>query len=173
MRHCAKRTGLKPNIRMNEPSTDKTLLAIDPGASGGFAWRSWGTVHACKMPDTDGEVLALLKDIRVMGIERLIIEDQTGVVGPNIRVAASSMFTFGRGFGFILGAAMALEFRVELVRPRNWQKALALGSKAAAGSPTEWKHKLKATAERLFPGMKITLRTADALLLLDYGTRPF
>lgn len=146
-------------------------LAIDPGKSGGFAFCCGdGEIRCHKMPDTEGDVLDLLRSIRALGIERLVIEDQTGVVGPGMKIAASAMFTFGRGFGFLLGAAMALGYRVEPVRPMKWQKALSLGTKKHAGGTTPWKNKLKGIAQQRFPHCVVTLSVADALLILDYAT---
>jgi crossover junction endodeoxyribonuclease RuvC len=78
------------------------------------------------------------------------------------------MFRFGRNFGFILGVFAALKIPVELVRPQKWQKALSLGTSAAHASKTAWKNHLKAEAQRRFPDQKVTLATADALLLLSY-----
>jgi hypothetical protein len=37
--------------------------------------------------------------------------------------------------------------------------------------PHEWKRKLKEEAQRLFPNMDVTLKTADALLILEYAIR--
>ena len=34
---------------------------------------------------------------------------------------------------------------------------------------TEWKNKLKGLAQRLYPREKVTLNTADAILLAHYG----
>jgi hypothetical protein len=147
-----------------------STLAIDPGASGGFAWLNGGETQCQKMPATEGDVLDLLRQIRATGVERLVIEDQVGVMGPGMKVAASAMFTFGRGFGFLLGAAMALGYRVEAVRPMKWQKSLSLGTKKDAGGNTPWKNKLKAVAQQRFPMCSVTLSVADALLLLDYAT---
>jgi len=39
------------------------------------------------------------------------------------------------------------------------------------GAKRDWKNKLKAMAQRLFPGARVTLDTADALLLLEYAMR--
>jgi len=41
--------------------------------------------------------------------------------------------------------------------------------RANAHLKTEWKGKLKAEAQRRFPGLDITLATCDALLILEYG----
>lgn len=143
-------------------------LTIDPGSSGGFAWQIDGLFDCCPMPETDGDVLNKLRELRIQ-IHCAIVEHQIGVVGPKFKVSATSMFTFGDGYGFIRGALMALNYRVELVRPMKWQKSLSLGTKKEAGGTTPWKNKLKNIAQQRFPGANVTLKTADALLLLDYA----
>lgn len=145
------------------------ILAIDPGASGGFAWFDGEQTQTKKMPDTEGDVLDLLRSIKASGITTLAIEDQVGCVGPKMKVAATAMFTFGRGFGFILGASQALGFSITPIRPMKWQKDLSLGTKKDAGGTTPWKNKLKARAQQLFPEIDVTLSTADALLILHYA----
>ncbi len=156
----------------NQPMKNTNTLAIDPGANGGFAWRdSDNIVHTQPMPDTEGDVLNLLRTLRAQGVDSITIEDQVGCVGPGMKVAATAMFTFGRGFGFILGASQALGFKIHAVRPMKWQKSHSLGTKKDAGGTTPWKNKLKAVAQRLFPHADVTLKTADALLILDYSDR--
>lgn len=149
------------------------LIAVDPGCSGGFAWTDDdGRTYCEKMPETEGDVLALINRLKIdLGSAATIvyIEDQVGCVGPGMKVAATAMFTFGRGFGFILGAFQALGFPIVLVRPMKWQKALSLGTKRESGGTTPWKNKLKANAQRLYPECDVTLKTADALLLLTYA----
>ena len=54
------------------------------------------------------------------------------------------------------------------VTPQKWQKELQLGNRGNK-STTEWKNKLKAKAEQLFPYMKITLAVSDSLLILQYA----
>lgn len=127
------------------------------------------------MPDTEGDVCAYLRMITSLSAESCvaIIEDQTGCAGT--LVSAPAMFKFGRNFGFILGVLMASGCRIELVLPRKWQGALSLGTKdkSLQGSQrnTAWKNKCKALAQRLYPNLKVTLATADALLLLEYYRR--
>ncbi|HEV7926093.1 MAG TPA: hypothetical protein VGR14_12095, partial [Verrucomicrobiae bacterium] len=98
-----------------------------------------------------------------------IVEEVGGYIGK--AQPGSTAFKFGRNFGFILGVLQTLGIRVELVRPQKWQKALSLGSATGCASKTEWKNKLKASAQRLYPHLKPTLATADALLILDYARR--
>jgi hypothetical protein len=56
-----------------------------------------------------------------------------------------------------------------LVRPQKWQGYLSLGK--SEGDKTKWKNKLKQRAQSLFPSLDVTLATADALLLLEYGNK--
>ena len=144
------------------------MVAIDPGASGGIASITInGMVDAVKMPETEGDVLGKLKSLRTYH-DVIVIEQVGGYVG-GAGSPGSAMFNFGRGFGFILGVAMTLGYRIEMVRPQAWQKALSLGNSKGMASKTEWKNKLKAEAQRRFPNLSVTLSTADALLILEYG----
>ncbi len=151
-----------------------TILAIDPGQSGGVAVAQFGKTDCHAMPPTPGDLLALLRDIqRAADIERsalvCVLEEVNGFAGK--AQPGSAMFTFGKQFGFIQGVVQALGIRLELVRPQVWQKAFGLGTAARCASKTEWKNKLKAEAQRRFPHLKVTLSTADALLILDYAMR--
>ena len=97
------------------------------------------------------------------------VEEVSGYAGT--AQPGSRMFTFGRNFGFILGVLQTLGVRIELVKPSKWQKALSLGTASACASKTIWKNKLKACAQRLYPNLHVTLQTADALLILEYGRK--
>jgi len=148
-----------------------TTIAIDPGAAGGIAvQRDHQPVSATAMPDTEGDIVHFLRAIAGQADEVVaIVEEVGGYIGK--AQPGSSAFKFGRNFGFILGVLQTLGVRVELVRPQKWQKALSLGSASGCASKTEWKNKLKAVAQRLYPHLKPTLATADALLILDYALR--
>ena len=152
---------------MDTPQHTKKYLAIDPGASGGLAWRtSEGTPKAQKMPETEGDILCLLRGFKHMETT-VILEEVGGYVGK--AQPGSAMFVFGRNTGFLIGAIMALGFRLEMVRPQTWQKNLGIGNSRSCASKSEWKNKLKALAQRKFPELTITLATADAALILDYA----
>ncbi len=155
---------------LDAESPRQPILAIDPGASGGIAWRIGPTVECCPMPDTEGGVLHRLRQIAIAagGPGGLVayVEQVGGYAGQ--AQPGSAMFTFGRGYGFLLGILACLGIRTELVTPRRWQKPLGIGTAAGLARP-EWKRKLRAKAEQLYPGQPVTLKTCDALLLLDYG----
>ena len=146
----------------------KHTIAIDPGKNGAIAWRDGDSLaHCVPMPETEGDVLAKLLELNVHAKSNTVtIEDVGGWGMPGPRA-----FTFGRGFGFMLGVCATLNMRVELVRPQKWQKFFSLGSRATAGSKKQWKLKLLSEAQRRFPTADATLDTADALLLLDYAEK--
>jgi hypothetical protein len=146
------------------------IIAIDPGASGGIAWLDeYIQPHVVPMPSTDGDILTQLREIGFVN-SRAVIEQVGGYIAGN-KLPGSAMFNFGRGYGFIIGILMAYNVRVELVRPQAWQKALSLGSRAKDQSKSDWKNKLKAASQRLYPEMDITLKTCDSLLLLEYARK--
>jgi len=151
----------------NTPPT--VLIAIDPGKAGGIAVAFGGLPVRCvRMPPTEGDVLALLRQLVTSPSQTVaIIEEVSGYAGRG--QPGCSMFKFGRGFGFLLGVLQALGVRVELVRPQKWQKALSLGTASSCASSTEWKNKLKAMAQRLYPDVEVTLAVADALLILEFA----
>lgn len=143
-----------------------TYIGIDPGKSGGIAWLSpSGQAYARKLPDTMRDLIDLLTELRALAdyrglgcsayLERVRSSPQMGVV---------SAFTFGRGFGHIEMALTAAKIRYDEVRPQEWQKRLNCLSKGD-------KNVTKARAQGLFPHLKITHATADALLIAEYGRR--
>ena len=77
----------------------------------------------------------------------------------------SSSAKIARAFGELVGIVTALGYRVELLKPQAWQKALSLGSKATHGA--RWKAHLRGRAQSLNPHLTVTLKTADALLILE------
>jgi hypothetical protein len=150
-------------------ATQTLHLAIDPGASGGIAWQTQEAVCTQRMPSTEGDILSFMR--RFNPNEYVVfMEEVGGYVGK--AQPGSAMFTFGRNTGFLIGVIMALGFRLEMVRPQRWQKDLGIGNSRACASKTEWKNKLKALAQRKFPGVDVTLATSDALLILDHALNP-
>ena len=145
----------------------KKLIAIDPGKSGGISWNDSDNMpHAVPMPDTEGDVINQLREIGLVGTTAYI-EEVGGFCGKG--QPGSSMFKFGRGFGFCIGALMMAGCRVVLVKPQVWQKHFNLGTVSLSGGKTAWKNKLKSKSQQLFPSCDVTLKTADALLILYYA----
>jgi hypothetical protein len=153
-------------------STPKRTIAIDPGKSGGIAIKYPDkSISIQGMPKTETEVVAvLLEHVEQAKIDReevvLVIEKVGGFVGKG--QPGSSMFTFGRGAGVIIGAAIALRIPIVEITPQQWMKGLGLGTKGKR-TPAQWKRHLIDQAKKRHPTLlNVNANTADALLLLNY-----
>ena len=166
------------------------LMAIDPGASGGICWidndQLSSGVKAIGMPDTDTAIVELFEQFKGKDVT-VLMEMVTGFVGfrtKRVNIVcprckgyvpyevkesdpAARSFNFGKNYGKLEGIIAAMKFRVEKpIVARSWQKVHGL-SKPKCIAQNKWKNILKDRAQKLFPSVKVTLKTADALLILD------
>lgn len=135
-------------------------IGIDPGQSGGAALLDAEGKHvdAFKFKDmTDHDLAEALREWASLGEIRCLIEK----VHAMPKQGVTSMFNFGRNFGFLVGCLTALEIPFDFVTPNKWQTALQCRTKGD-------KNITKAKAQRLFPKLKITHALADALLIALY-----
>lgn len=148
-------------------------LGIDPGKSGGIAWIGESGPCVEKMPDTLQDLWGLIEDIYhsddlpdMLRIKRGAPPCRAYVeqVASSPQMGVKSAFTFGNGFGHLEMALTAAGIPFERVRPQVWQKALGCMSKGD-------KNVTKRRAQELFPQLKVTHATADALLIAEYGRR--
>lgn len=141
----------------------KHYIGIDPGQSGGIAVIGPdGVAAAYKMPDTERDVFDLLREIAgwygnnpVAVIESVHAMPKQGV---------TSSFTFGKGYGGLRMALIGLTIPFSDVTPQKWQKAIGCLTRGD-------KNVSKRKAQELFPALKITHATADALLLAEWLRR--
>lgn len=143
----------------------KRILAIDPGLSGGLAYYGPAGIILDSMPATDLDVSILVTD-RLAISDVCYIEKVGGYVGGK-GAPGSSMFNFGRNVGFLHGLIAASKTRVIEVPPQRWQKTIGAGNKATHG--TRWKAHLRGIAQQRQPRLVITLKTSDAVLLLEHA----
>lgn len=145
---------------------DRKIIAIDPGAQGGIAIFSVDKdrmIEVVKMPDTPQDLLDLISKYQINS--KCYLEKVGGLPG----MGGASMFNFGKGFGHLEMALLCRKIPTTEVTPQKWQKALQLGTKGHK-SASQWKNKLKAKAQQLYPKVpKITLAISDALLILEYA----
>ena len=144
-----------------------TIIGIDPGKNGGIAVTGDYGTYVNKMPETLQDLWDMIEEISIGDghdsesspcrayIEQIHSSPQMGVV---------SAFTFGNGFGHLEMALTAAGIPFERVRPQVWQKALGCMTKGD-------KNVTKAKAQEMFPSLKVTHATADALLIAEYGKR--
>ena len=140
-------------------------IGIDPGVSGGIAVIPCDSaaVFTSPWPKTDCDIYVLhrvLRDIAPAGlrhcaIERVWASPQMGVV---------SAFTFGGAYASARTLALLNRWRLIEPTPQQWQKAmncLTQGDKTIT----------KRLATEMFPNVKVTNATADALILAAYCRR--
>jgi hypothetical protein len=144
---------------------DELILAVDPGVSGGMALYREGEVSLRKFTTAD-EYIDYVRNLQKRGLSRAVVEDVPKYIGN--QMMASHSFTLGYNVGFEIGVIKSLLIPVDLVRPQKWQGGIP-GLKGKSGAPR--KRLLKEHAKTLYPGLKVTLATADALLILDYHLR--
>jgi hypothetical protein len=152
-----------------------SYITIDPGVNGGIAWDTAQLASCMGMPGSDTETaeeiqrLAEMDDVlrRIRPGIKCIIEDVPKFVGRAL--PGSTIFPLAFNCGLIRGIAVSLRMPIILVRPQDWQKHFRLGTKGDTSGTTEWKNRLKAEAQRRYPHLKVSLKTADALLLLAYA----
>lgn len=151
------------------------VIGIDPGRKGGIAVLddAVGVVEVRCMPETPLELLEFLREVSGYGVCICYLEKVGGMPGNG----GSAMFSFGRGYGWIEMALLAVGMRTVSVTPQKWQKEFGVGSCSITSSSSdekrEHKRQLRQVAQGLFPfmGRKVTLSTCDALLIAEYGRR--
>ena len=136
------------------------IIGIDPGTNGAIAWIIDGKPCVEKMPDTLQDLWELLRDIASEGNCHAYIEQ----VHSSPQMGVKSAFTFGNGFGHLEMALTAACIPFTRIRPQVWQRELGCLTKGD-------KNVTKRKAQELFPSLKITHATADALLIATYGTK--
>lgn len=145
----------------------KRIIGIDPGKGGGVAifWEDGKReAHPYK---NDEDTFELLESIASGEAETTVFLELVGGFA-GVRHPGSFMFNFGDGFGYYRGLLRGLEISTRLVRPQEWQKGIP-GLKGLKGD--DRKRALKVHAARIFPELKPTLKTCDAILIADWGRR--
>ena len=166
----------------------KNIIAIDPGSNGGIAFKDELSHAVYPMPETRRDTINLLRGIvQTMPADYVAyIEKINGFIPM---AGASMMFEFGKNVERVGCILETLGVPIIEVQPKVWQEFLHLGKSGRvkdapdatpdgkkatkafnARAKKEWKGKLKAEAQRRFPTCNVTLKTADALLILEYAT---
>lgn len=146
------------------------IIGIDPGSLGGIAVLDGHEIKTYNMPETYPDIYILLSDIkdgyRGKDIQAVLEDVGHGMPGQSSKATA----VFARHNGHLEMALYALGIRTVKVTPQKWQKhySNSLG-KSNGCDKTAWKNRLKGLAQQMFPGEKVTLRNADAILIAYYG----
>ena len=146
-------------------------VGIDPGAGGGIAVLDRRGRYDKAVPLKAFDRAELLTFLRTTGGVAQI-ELVTGFVGgTGFKAGSSAMFNFGVGYGLLLGFLLASGIPFEKVHPNVWQRRLGIPPRGRRETKTDYKNRLKDFAADLFPTVKVTHATADALLIATHCYR--
>ena len=145
-----------------------TIAGIDPGKNGAIAFYEDFMVEWRPMPISGKEidVSALARMIEVHHPDVAFVEKVHAMPGNG----AVSMFSFGKGYGILLGVLGALNIRTELVTPQAWKKLVLAGSAKDKDAAISY-------CRRAFPDVSLIAprcRTphdgaADAICISEFG----
>lgn len=152
--------------------TTSLYLGIDPGANGGLALIGGGSVAFKTMPKTDKGVYDWLrsKSQVVGGKQQLRCTIERVVPG----FPGSTKGSIAKLYGSYRALCMALTacgIDYTSVMPVVWQRRLGIPQREKTEKKSQWKWRLKTECERVFPRLKVTLATCDALLIAEYCRR--
>jgi hypothetical protein len=152
-------------------------IGIDPGMSGGIAIIR-PHVECYYMPEDEDVLLATFQEIaQKAGHEqvRVFIEDIPKWCGmgrfAKQTIRASSLAVLYGNFKLCQGICMGLGFEVTLLTPQKWQKKVGCQNTERL-EKYQWKKKLRAHAQSLFPEENVVAEIADAMLIGLAGTLP-
>jgi len=147
----------------------ESIIGIDPGKSGGIALLYRMKVNGkltkiakvWKMPETERDVWECITNLQWRNIDLFAFIEQVAAMPKQ---GVSSTFKFGQHYGMLRAFLIAAGISFETIWSSKWQRKLGCLSKSD-------KNVTKAKAQELFPEIKITHATADALLIAEYGYR--
>jgi len=146
-------------------------VGIDPGATGALVAMHDGDVDWTAMPHTMHDILEWMKDRTSRGDYCYAVIEKVGGYVRGAEMPGSAAFNFGKGYGALLMALCAAGIPHEEVTPQVWMRGLNIPPRKKGEARKDWKNRLKAKAQQLFPREKATLVTADALLIAEYCRR--
>ncbi len=146
-------------------------IGFDVGNSGAYA-----------ILDSNGEVLAyseyeivnkeidckyIIKDIYTYNIKHAFVERAQAMPKQGV----SSMFTYGKCFGLIIGILNAISIPYTLISPQSWKKAECIGLSNDKSASIV---RVKQLYPNLFYNFKLLKRhhnICDAILICRYGIK--
>lgn len=147
------------------------ILGLDPGLKGGYALLDDGKIIQSGAFSVDGGLIQTAQFVEAIRLHTpepvmAIIEQVHAMPGQGV----TSMFSFGKGFGQLIGVCQALKWPFVLVTPQAWK------GKVLAGTPKD-KDAAIAFVRARYPEVNLTqpgCRTlhdgvADAVCLAHYG----
>lgn len=145
-------------------------VGIDPGVGGSVVVLSPRGSKVQKILNTE-TLKDRLEFLRGIGSPRTVVgrieEVPTAIFGAG-KSSCSKLYGSYRELAALL---LAVGIAFEPVRPVVWQRGVGVPARKKGETATAWKNRLKGRAQALFPSEKVTLATADALLIAEFARR--
>lgn len=170
------------------PKIENAYGGFDPGMSGGIALVRGKVCALWEMPETEHDLWVLVRELsESTKLDGVLVENVHSMPSQS----SQSSFTFGKGYGGLRMALIAASIPFDEVTPQAWMKAFGLKRKPhtktkrwknrkgkivdkryGGETDTQWKKRLLAKAQQLFPKAEnLNLKTADSLLIACYNQR--
>jgi len=144
------------------------VMGYDPGVTGGlavvFSDPYWNKALPFNRSMTETDILEIVKSqINLLPFQnsRICYVEKVGFIKGD---GGKGAFTFGGIYKLVRGMLLMANVKLISVPPMVWQSAMGC---LTGGNKNVSKRK----AIELFPRLKITHATADALLIAEYGRR--
>ena len=148
--------------------TTKVVIGIDPGKSGGVCIYDGNNIEAYACPQTvddmASKINSTVSDYEIEGVPFSQIEVAIENVHAFPTDTKSSSFKFGTNFGMWLGILASNKLEVTRIQPIVWMKSYGEYPK----EKLERKRYFKILASAYYQDLKVTLKTADAILIAKY-----
>ena len=138
----------------------KIYIGIDPGKSGGVCFLNGDEIRVCKCPDTIHDMVSEIEMANDIGVCSAAVEKVWSFPGQGVK----SVWTFAENYAHWCAILATLKVRYVLVIPKKWQGFYG----SMPRDKRKRKNYLKQLAQQLYPHIKVTLATADAILIAHY-----
>lgn len=141
-------------------------IGIDPGAKGGISVVSGKS--ATTEPYTDAELKRICRELMQCGYDVVCCLEKVSAMPKQ---GVTSMFNFGKAYGYIKGVLEAFGIPYQEISPQRWKKEFGLNSDKARSVQV---------CQQLFPDVNLLATPrckkphdgmAEALLMAEYARR--
>lgn len=149
-------------------------IGTDPGKAGGIARLCGDSVETVVMPDTQHDIWLQIGGRCTTGVRAVIEWIHPAIQG----VGKASMSKLYGSFMSLQAMHVAAGIPFDIVAPKKWQKEMGISPRKKTEKSRQWKDRLRARAQELFPSLDVWGRTlgeqravCDALLMAEYCRR--
>lgn len=156
------------------------VIGIDPGANGGIAVFIPGAhVKAVKMPKEITDLADFFQYYKenyqpVVFLEKLTVRPDDVAVGPDGNPNMGKIYRIQKmmaNFEHLKALIETAGIPYVMVHPRKWMCYLNLVQKGVKEEKADRKRRYAAKVGELYPGVKVTLWNADALLIMHFARK--